>query len=84
MTLFDLLFLATFLLTITCLGAILFLILRGRRKNALRLTAALAAMLTLYFGALTIVSLASPRTLVPVGQDRCFDDWCVALEKVSV
>lgn len=33
---------------------------------------------------LIAVSLLSSQGVIPAGQDRCFDDWCMAVGRVSV
>jgi hypothetical protein len=40
-------------------------------------------VVAVYFGVLIIVSLVSPQRVLPIGEDWCFDDWCVAVDGVE-
>ena len=37
-----------------------------------------------YLGVVVIVALASPQRIVALKEDRCFDDWCIAIEDVTL
>jgi len=52
---------------------------RGRRAEAMKHIAWLAAVLSLYLIILLTVSILQPRKLVPIGQDQCFDEMCFAV-----
>lgn len=83
MTLSDLLFVALVLASAGVLLIAGFSLMRGRFRRALSLLGGLALGLTLYVGLIVAVSLlASPRELA-FGENRCFDDWCIAVEDVS-
>lgn len=84
MTIFDLLFILLFFFTVGSIGRILYLIARKRGQDSARMASILGGVLALYFGALAAVSVATPRKLIPMGEDRCFDDWCVGAERLSV
>jgi len=77
--LFILLFLATLIVLITCVVQVL----RGRGSQAARLLKRHALILLIYFLVLSIVSWTSPQRVVPMQADRCFDDWCVAIEDAT-
>jgi hypothetical protein len=83
MSLFDLLFLVCFAAAVIALGRIVYLALRGRfraaRTTLLRLLAGFAAYVLVLIG----VSLAEPRKEIPIGEARCFDDWCITVEQAS-
>lgn len=79
---FDLLFLFVVLATAALLAAVIGAWAAGRPRLAGRLLALGAAGLILYLGAIAVVSLASPQRVLAVGENRCFDDWCVAVEDV--
>ncbi len=83
MTIFDLLFIAVFLGSVSVLLAALVQLVRRRVRQALKMVSILAVCLGAYFGVLMAVSLASTPRLVAQGQDRCFDDWCVAVDSAS-
>jgi hypothetical protein len=82
MSIFDLLFILVFLATVAVLAAALIALLLRRGRAAGRLLAGWAAFILLYLGAVAAVSLASPQRVVAMGEKRCFDDWCVAVEDV--
>jgi hypothetical protein len=37
-----------------------------------------------YLGAVAVVSLVTPRTIVSVGDSYCWDLWCLGIQKVNV
>ena len=80
MTIFDLLFIVIVFASAAMLAVVIAAALRGRGSQAVRLLAALGVSLALYLGVIALVALASPPRVMALGQDRCFDDWCVAVE----
>lgn len=76
MTLFDLLFLASFFFVVVCLAAIAILALRARHEALRRWLNLLFGYLALYAIALILTSLLTPRRVYPPGERRCWDDWC--------
>ncbi|HXA19347.1 MAG TPA: hypothetical protein VN380_20315 [Thermoanaerobaculia bacterium] len=83
MSLVDLLFLVCFAAAVITIGRIAYLALRGRfrvaRTTLIRLVACIAAYMLVLIG----VSLAEPRKEIPIGERRCFDDWCITVEQAS-
>jgi len=83
MSLFDLLFLLCFAAAVITVGRIAYQALRGRFRAAgttlLRLLACIAAYMLVLIG----VSLAEPRKEIPIGEPRCFDDWCISVEQAA-
>lgn len=47
-----------------------------------RVSLALGSFLVLYAIVLLSVSLLSPQQKLTMHQDRCFDDWCLSVERV--
>jgi len=84
MALFDLLFIALVLTTIIVLVIAIINMLYGRFRQAAKLLASLGVSLIIYLGIVAAVGLFSPQRMVAFGQDRCFDDWCVAVEDVAL
>lgn len=83
MTLSDLLFIV---LALASAGVFLlagFSLVRGRFRRALTLLGALAFGLTVYLGLIVAVSLLSAPRELAFGENRCFDDWCIAVEDVN-
>jgi hypothetical protein len=58
-------------------------LMRRRFASTGRLLLRHGLALALYFLILLAVSLASPQRVVPMNEDRCFDDWCIAVENVQ-
>jgi len=83
MTIFDLLFIVIVVASLAMLAVVIATALRGRGRQAVRLLAALGVCLALYLGVIALVALASPPRVMALGQDRCFDDWCVAVEDIA-
>lgn len=80
---FELLFFAAFLATVGALVAAVALVLRRQAWRAARLMCSVGGGLALYFGALIIVSLVAPQRVIALGEEHCFDDWCVAVEEAT-
>jgi hypothetical protein len=81
--LFDLLFAAAVLSSVTLFAFVAISALRGRGRRAAHLLLAWAASAALYFAVLSGVSWTSPQRVLNVGDARCFDDWCLTVEKVT-
>jgi hypothetical protein len=82
MTLFDLLFLVLFLTAGVVLMVAVAAAVRGRRGAAMTWLRRLGLGAGAYFGVVVIVSLASPQRVLGIGDDRCSDDWCIAVTDV--
>jgi hypothetical protein len=83
MTIFDLVFLAS---ALGCgLGLIVALVALARRRwpTARRTLIALGGYVLLYMLALVSVAALSPQRTLAMGQQRCFDDWCIAAVAAS-
>ena len=80
----DLLFIVIVLASVVTLAAAAVSALRGRRQYAARLLVRYLALAAVYLVALVIVSLVSPQRVLAIGEDRCFDDWCIAVENVAI
>jgi len=83
MTIFDLFFILIFFASVAMLAVVVVTALRGRGRQAVTRLAALGVCLALYLGVIALVSLASPPRVLALRQDRCFDDWCVAVENAA-
>jgi hypothetical protein len=82
MTVFDLLFLAAVLgsAVLLVLAGIAFC--RGRRARAVARLTQFGALVVVYLAALILVSLVSPRRVLHVGEEHCWDDWCITVTEV--
>jgi hypothetical protein len=56
---------------------------RGRRADAVRIFAHLGFATLLYLGVVAAVGYFSPQRVLRIGDPWCFDDWCLAVEKVT-
>jgi hypothetical protein len=56
---------------------------RGAIVNAGRVVFGVAVAWVIYLAIVAGVSLATPRKVVAIGEERCFDDWCITVERVS-
>jgi hypothetical protein len=66
------------LILLSVLGAV-----RGRFRRALKLLVIAVGSLAVYTAAVMVVSLASPQKIVDIGDSYCYDNWCIAIEKVN-
>ncbi|HZV06683.1 MAG TPA: hypothetical protein VE999_16500 [Gemmataceae bacterium] len=82
MTIFDLLFIVVFFAVIVMLVLAGVAALRGRRARAIAISRWLGIVAGLYLGIVILVSLISPRRELQVGDDQCWDDWCLTVTNV--
>jgi hypothetical protein len=83
MSVFDLLFIVVFVSTLVAIVVIGVAAILGRRALARRIVAVLAAAIALYLSVVIVVSIATPRRVLPLGHEQCFDDWCVSVVDVK-
>jgi hypothetical protein len=83
MNLFDLLFIAIFLATVVALLSALVFALRGQSVRCLALLRTCGISLAAYFGIVVLASAFWPRTELKIGERRCYDDWCIAVENAA-
>jgi hypothetical protein len=80
MSIFDLLFLGLFLTSVITLLTAAVLAIRKQRSRAVRTLRNYAICFAIYMSVVFVVALATPQRVYAVGEDRCFDDWCIAVE----
>jgi hypothetical protein len=83
MTIFDLLFIIVILASVAIVTAVAANVLRDRLRQAVKLLAVYGFCLAFYLGVVLIVSLASPQRVLGFGENRCFDDWCIAVDDIA-
>ena len=83
MTIFDLLFIATFFAAVIMLVAMAVAGVRGRRPRALRVLRALVVFIAAYLVVVVVVSLASPARVFQLREPQCSDDWCISVDYVQ-
>jgi hypothetical protein len=81
---FELLFVIVVLGLVVTLASAAVTALRGHRQRALALVVGCATCVTFYLGVVVTVALVSPQRIFAIGEDRCFDDWCVAVRDFKV
>lgn len=81
---FELLFLLVVLASAASLLAAGVSALRGHTRRSVGLLGTWCAGLAVYLGVLVTVSFLSPQQVIALGEDHCFDDWCVAVEGVTI
>ncbi|HZC07113.1 MAG TPA: DUF4352 domain-containing protein [Ktedonobacterales bacterium] len=79
MTIFDLLFLATVAICASALVVGALALALGHWTTARAVFLGLGAYALIYTLALVGVGALSPQRTLPLGQARCYDDWCVAV-----
>ncbi len=81
MTLFEPLFLLCVLALLASLARLVQLLVTRRpvRSLAIRIASCIAA----YFAMLITVSVLSPARVYQPGQPQCYDEWCLAVDKVE-
>jgi hypothetical protein len=83
MTPFDLLFLASFLLSVITLVTAAVVAIRGRASRAFLILGVWLACAVLYLGTSVAVAYAAPQRAIAVGTPWCFDDWCLTVKDVK-
>jgi hypothetical protein len=81
---FDLVFIAVFFTTVASLVLALWALVRGRYRKARRIAVRLGAFVAVYMGMVVVVSILTPQRVLGMGEDRCFDDWCLAADQCSL
>ncbi|GCE28996.1 hypothetical protein KDA_44800 [Dictyobacter alpinus] len=81
MSIFDALLILTVLGSIVAIFTSGYFLLRRRWQRARRILLVLAISLVLYTLVLLSVALLSPQRILAMHQNRCFDDWCISVER---
>jgi hypothetical protein len=82
-TIFDLLFLLVAFASVGCLLTCAVVAISGNHSRALRLLEFWGMGAAIYLMAILVVSFTEPQRVLRVGQLRCWDDWCLTVEKVE-
>ena len=83
MTIFDGIFILAVSGTLLALTAGGYFLVRRQGRQARCVLLTLASVLLVYAVMLVSVSLVSPQQVLAMHQDRCFDDWCLSVERVA-
>ena len=82
MTVFDLVFIACFLVAMVALVRAGYHASRRRWASSSRVLTRLGFGAAIYAGILVAVSLSSRQKVLRMGERQCFDEWCVSVERV--
>jgi hypothetical protein len=80
---FTLLTVLCVLLSLITFAAAAYRAIRGRRASAVTLLVGWGFAAVVYVLISASVSFFKPRRIIEQGQNWCFDDWCIAVERVS-
>ena len=83
MGIFDLVLILSVLLSLVTLVTAGLIAVTGRFGLAGRIFSAWGLAAAAYLAIVLIVSLFTKPRLLQVGEDACFDDWCVAVDHVE-
>jgi hypothetical protein len=83
MNLFELVFLLLVLGLVIGLVRLTVHVARRKWRDARRLALSLAGVVVVYLAVVVLVSLATPREWVAIGEEQRFDDWCVSVDRVE-
>jgi hypothetical protein len=82
-SIFDLVLIASVLLSIATLAAAGLVAAVGRFRFAWQILRTWGIGVAVYLGIVVIVSLFTKPRLLAIGEDACFDDWCIAVEHID-
>ena len=83
MSIFDLFFLLAMVSTLAALLTAAGMAIRKRWARAGKIALGWLVGAILYVGVGLCVSYFRPQSLVRVGEPRCFDDWCMTIDKIE-
>ena len=83
MAVFDLLFLACFLVSVIVLVTAAYMAVRGQVPRAFWILEVWIACAVLYMATSLAVAYAAPQRVIATGTPWCFDDWCLTVKDVE-
>ena len=83
MTVFELLFLAVFVVSVITVIVGVYASIRGQRAAAISIFKRWTVGAGFYLAVSLTVSFLKPQRIIAVGDPWCFDDWCLTAENVS-
>jgi hypothetical protein len=79
-TIFELVFVALFLVSVGTLALAAISAILGQRARAIGILKGFAIGAAIYCGIVILVSLVAPRQVLSAEEPLCFDDWCITVE----
>jgi hypothetical protein len=83
MTIFDLLFLAAFVVSVITLATAACASIRGRATRAFSILRVWLICAVVYLGVSAAVAFFAPQRIIATGEPWCFDDWCLTVENAK-
>ena len=83
MTIFDLLFILAFLISVVTMAVAAVFAVRGRLSSARKILRLYCICAAAYIAIALAVSLLKPQRVMSIGDPWCFDDWCLTVESVD-
>lgn len=80
MTVFDLVFLAAFIVSVLTLVAAAYAAVRGHVPRAFAILRVWLVCAGVYLGISLAVAFFAPQRVIATGEPWCFDDWCLTVE----
>jgi hypothetical protein len=82
-TVFDLLFIFAFLISVVAMAVAAVFAVRGQRPRALKILRLYCICASAYFAITLAVGYLKPQRVISIGDPWCFDDWCLTVERVD-
>jgi len=83
MTVFDLIFILAFLISVVTMAVTAAFAVRGQLSRALKILRLYCICAAGYFAIAVAVAFLKPQRVISIGDPWCFDDWCLTVEKVD-
>ena len=83
MTVFDLLFIIAFLISVVTMMVAAAFAIRGQLPRALKILWFYCICAAGYFAIAVAIAFLKPQRVMSIGDPWCFDDWCLTVEKVD-
>lgn len=83
MTVFDLLFILAFLISAVTMAVAAAFAVRGQLPRVLKTLRLYCICAAGYFAIAVTIALLKPQRVMSIGDQWCFDDWCLTVEKVD-
>ncbi len=83
MTVFDLLFILAFLVSVVTMAVAAAFAIRGQLPRSLKILRLYCICAAGYFAIAVAIAFLKPQRMMSIGDPWCFDDWCLTIEKVD-
>lgn len=83
MTVFDLLFILAFLISVVTMAVAAAFAIRGQLPRVLKILRLYCICAAGYFAIAVAIAFLKPQRVMSIGDPWCFDDWCLTVEKVD-